>query len=91
MDVPNQLQKPSSEHIFGLDELGRDIFARVLWGGRTTILISFFGLAIGLFLGIILGTASAYYGRLTDTLIMRLMDIIMSIPPLLLMIALATG
>ncbi len=90
MDVPNQLQAPSREHIFGLDELGRDIFARVLWGGRTTILISFFGLAIGLFLGIILGTASAYYGRLTDTLIMRLMDIIMSIPPLLLMIALAT-
>lgn len=90
VDIPNQLQSPSREHIFGLDELGRDIFARVLWGGRTTILISVCGLAIGLFLGIILGTASAYYGRYTDALIMRLMDIIMSIPPLLLMIALAT-
>ena len=90
VDVPNKLQLPSREHIFGLDELGRDVLARILWGGRTTILISFCGLAVGLFLGIILGTASAYYGRLTDTLIMRVMDVIMSIPPLLLMITLAT-
>jgi len=90
VDVPNRLQGPSRAHIFGLDELGRDMLGRILWGGRTTLLISVCGLAIGLFLGIILGTASTFYGRLADTVIMRVMDVIMSVPPLLLMISLAT-
>ena len=89
-DVPNMLELPSREHVFGLDELGRDILARVLWGGRTTLLISICGLGVGLLLGIILGTSAAFYGRFTDTLIMRIMDVIMSVPPLILMITLAT-
>ena len=90
VDVPNKLLGPSREHIFGLDEMGRDMLARILWGGRTTILISVCGLAIGLILGIILGTTATYYGRYVDTVIMRIMDVVMSIPPLILMISLAT-
>jgi peptide/nickel transport system permease protein len=90
VDTSNLLQGPSQEHILGVDELGRDILARILWGGRTTILVSFCALIVSFVLGAILGTASAYYGRLADTLIMRFIDIVMSIPPILLMITLAT-
>ena len=90
LDTKRQLEGPSREHILGVDELGRDILARILWGGRTTLLISFCALAIAFGLGTILGTIAAYYGRFADTLIMRFIDIIMSIPPILLMITLAT-
>ena len=72
VDVPNQLQGPSVEHIFGTDELGRDIFARVLWGGRTTIFVSFCALVVGFTCGAILGTIAAYYNRYADTIIMRI-------------------
>ena len=85
-----QLEGPSSKHLLGVDELGRDILARMIWGGRTTLLISFCALLVSFILGTILGTAAAYYGHMTDTLIMRFIDIIMSIPPILLMITLAT-
>ena len=90
IDVKNQLKGPSKEHILGVDELGRDILARILWGGRTTLLVSFSALIVAFCLGAILGTAAAYYGRFIDTIIMRLIDIVMSIPPILLMITLAT-
>ena len=85
-----QLQGPSREHIFGVDELGRDILARLLWGGQTTLLISISALAVAFICGTIIGTAAAYYGRFADTLIMRIIDVIMAIPPILLMITLAT-
>jgi len=90
VNVVKQLEGPSSEHILGVDELGRDVLARILWGGRTTLFISLCALAIALVCGTILGTVAAYYGRFADTLIMRLIDVIMSIPPILLMITLAT-
>ena len=90
VDIANQLQGPSREHLLGLDELGRDILARIIWGGRTTILVSFCALAIALVFGAILGTAAAYYGRWAETLIMRFIDIVMSVPSVLLMITLAT-
>jgi peptide/nickel transport system permease protein len=90
VDVSQQLNGPSSGHILGVDEMGRDILARILWGGRTTLFISFCALAVAFIFGTILGTAAAYYGRFADTLIMRFIDIIMSIPPILLMITLAT-
>ena len=90
VDITRQMQSPSREHVLGADELGRDILGRVLWGGRTTLLVSFCALLIAFICGAILGTAAAYYGRFADTLIMRIIDIIMSIPPILLMITLAT-
>ncbi len=90
VDVSQQLNGPSAEHILGVDEMGRDILARILWGGRTTLFISFCALAVAFVCGTILGTAAAYYGRFADTLIMRLIDVVMSIPPILLMITLAT-
>lgn len=89
VDVKLQLQGPSREHILGVDELGRDILARLLWGGRTTLLVSFGALAVAFIFGAIIGTAAAYYGRWADTLIMRIIDVVMAIPPILLMITLA--
>jgi len=89
-NIENQLQGPSKEHILGVDELGRDMLARILWGGRTTILLSFAALAFALVFGTIIGTAAAYYGRVVDNVLMRFIDILMSIPSVLLMITLAT-
>jgi len=89
-DVPSQLQAPSHAHPLGTDELGRDILARLLWGGRTTLVVSICALAMAFICGSILGTAAAYYGRVTDTIIMRIIDVVMAIPSILLMITLAT-
>jgi len=89
VNVRNQLQGPSSEHLLGVDELGRDILARILWGGRTTLFVSICALAVAFTIGGILGTTAAFYGRFTDSLIMRIIDIIMAFPPVLLMITLA--
>jgi len=90
VDIANQLQGPSREHILGVDELGRDILARILWGGRTTILLSFGSLIFAFVIGTIIGTAAAYYGRFVDNILMRIIDVVMSIPSVLLMITLAT-
>ena len=90
MDITLQLQGPQSGHVLGVDELGRDILARILWGGRTTLMLSFGALGLAIFIGTIIGTAAAYYGSMTDMLVMRVIDVIMAIPPILLMITLAT-
>lgn len=85
-----QLQGPSREHILGVDELGRDILARILWGGRTTLVVSFCALIMAFIIGTVIGTAAAYYGDVADTLIMRIIDVFMAIPPILFMITLVT-
>ena len=90
VDIKSQLQGPSQAHILGTDELGRDILARLLWGGRTTLIVSFCALVFAFICGAILGTAAAYYGRYADTIIMRIIDIVMAVPSILLMITLAT-
>lgn len=90
IDVVNRLQGPSTAHLFGTDELGRDVLARILWGGRTSIICGVLSLAVAFTLGAILGTIAGYYGGLTDTLIMRAIDVVMAIPAILLMITLAT-
>ena len=90
VDVEEQLQGPSMEHILGVDELGRDILGRILWGGRTSLFVSICALTLAFTCGTILGTTAAYYGRFADAVIMRSIDVVMAIPPLLLMITLAT-
>lgn len=79
-------QPPSSAHVLGTDVSARDIWARVLYGGRTSIIVGFGAVALYLVIGTFLGLLAGYYGRWVDQAIMRFTDTIMSIPPLLLII-----
>ncbi|WP_129543276.1 ABC transporter permease [Serratia sp. 1D1416] len=74
---------PSAEHWFGTDQLGRDIFSRVMVGARATIVLSLLATLMSMVIGAVIGTASAYLGGKTDEAIMRTMDAVMSIPSLL--------
>jgi peptide/nickel transport system permease protein len=77
---------PSAEHPFGLDALGRDVFSRVVYGARYSLLIGVVAVSVGLSFGLVLGAAAGYLGGLVDSTIMRLMDVMLSIPGLLLAI-----
>ncbi|UTC66502.1 MULTISPECIES: ABC transporter permease [unclassified Treponema] len=74
---------PSSSHFFGTDELGRDIFTRVCKGGRASLLIAIIGTAIDISIGLIYGGISAYTGGKTDTVMMRIVEILSSVPYLI--------
>src|SRR5918999_1610924 len=77
---------PSADHIFGLDALGRDEFSRVVYGARYSLLIGVVAVSVGLSIGLLLGSIAGYVGGLADSVVMRLMDIMLSIPGLLLAI-----
>ncbi|MGH3045817.1 MAG: ABC transporter permease [Gaiellaceae bacterium] len=77
---------PSAEHWFGVDELGRDEFTRIVYGARFSLLIGLVAVSVGLSLGLFFGAIAGYVGGFVDSLIMRLMDIMLSIPGLLLAI-----
>ncbi len=79
-----KLQKPSAEHWFGTDELGRDIFARVVYGSRYSLFIGIASVAFSSLVGIVLGALAGFFGGKLDNLIMRSLDIIGAIPSLLL-------
>jgi peptide/nickel transport system permease protein len=87
-DLNNILQGPSSKHLLGTDQLGRDIFSRLLYGGRVDLRVAFLAVLFPFFLGTTLGCISGYYGRFSDTLIMRLVDVVVAIPFYVLIIAL---
>jgi peptide/nickel transport system permease protein len=80
---------PSADHWFGVDQLGRDEFSRVVYGARFSLLIGVVAVSVGVSIGLLLGSVSGFFGGKTDTLIMRLMDIMLSIPGLLMAIGIA--
>jgi peptide/nickel transport system permease protein len=84
------LQPPSAEHYFGTDRYGRDIWSRVLWGGRRLIMISLVAVSFGLLLGVPFGALSGYYGGWTDAIGMRIVDAWLAIPGLLLYLMIVT-
>lgn len=86
-----RLQGPSSSHWFGTDNLGRDMFARVVHGSRYSLFIGVSTSIIALILGGILGAVAGYYGGKIDNVIMRLTDILMSLPPVLLALAIVAA
>lgn len=75
-----RLQLPTMKHWLGTDNLGRDILSRIIYGGRTSLLVATLGMLISLVIGVILGLTSAYFGGLYETIVMRLTDIFMAIP-----------
>ena len=87
-DLPNRLQGPTWEHWFGLDELGRDILARVLLGARVSLLVGIVVVGVSSIVGMAVGAVSGYYGGHVDQVIGRLMDVLMAFPGMLLAIAL---
>ena len=83
----NRLDGPSAAHIFGTDELGRDLFARIVHGSRYSLLIGVSTSILALVIGGLLGAIAAYYGGWGDNIIMRLTDVVMTVPPILLSLA----
>ena len=81
------LAAPSAEHIWGTDELGRDIFARVIWGTRYDLVIGLAAASVPFIVGTLIGLFTAYFGGILDTLFMRLVDVMMSFPVIVLIIA----
>jgi len=86
----NHIQEPPSTlHKFGTDDLGRDIFSRVIWGGRESIGAAILAVLVGMFCGILIGLVSGYRGGVIDNIVQRLVDIMLAFPVILLMLSLA--
>ncbi len=86
-DYGSLLQKPSLEHPFGTDDFGRDLFSRIIFGARISLLVGFASTIIPLIIGGFLGAIAGYYTKRADNIIMRLLDILYAIPGILLAIA----
>lgn len=82
---------PSKTHIMGTDKFGRDIFTRILYGARVSLKIGFISMAIATVAGIVIGLICGFYGGALDNILMRIMDIMLSIPGLVLAIAIAAS
>jgi len=80
---------PSWQHLFGTDELGRDIFSRVIWGSRFSLTIGILAVAVGTSIGMTFGAITGYFGGAVDNIIMRLIDVLQSIPDILLAISIS--
>lgn len=87
MDIPNRLQPPGSEWLFGTDQFGRDVFVRIAHGARVSLIIGFGAVVISLAFGGIIGATAGFYGNRWDNIVMRVMDIIMAIPSTILALA----
>lgn len=90
IDLGNIRQPPSPAHLMGTDDLGRDLFTRVLYGGRVSILIGVLAAVFGTLIGTLVGAIGGYYGGRTDNVLMRLTDVAYSIPTLPLLIILSS-
>jgi peptide/nickel transport system permease protein len=80
VDVPSRLQPPSLAHLAGTDEFGRDIFSRLMAGGRISLAVGFGAMAISLLAGALIGALAGYFGGWIDDVLMRLMDALMALP-----------
>ena len=86
INVTNSNQPPSKDHWFGTDSLGRDIFSRVWVGGRVSILIGLIGAFIDITVGLIYGGVAAYFGGKVDNIMMRIIEVLTSVPYLVIVV-----
>ena len=88
-DASRAMIAPCAEHIFGTDNLGRDIFSRLLYGARASLSLGFLATIISTVIGMFIGSIVGYFGGIVDTVIMRLVDILQAIPGILLAVAIS--
>jgi peptide/nickel transport system permease protein len=89
MNPRNRLLPPSLTHLFGTDDLGRDVFSRILYGGRVSLQVGLMVIGIGVVAGGLIGLVSGFYGRWLDLVLERFIDIMLAIPGLLLALSIA--
>ena len=89
--IPERLQAPSMEHWFGTDELGRDVFARTMYGARYSLAIGVVAVIVSLLAGVTLGAVAGFVGGAVENLIMRIMDIFAAIPSILMAMAIVAA
>jgi peptide/nickel transport system permease protein len=87
IDLTQVLAAPSYVHLFGTDQLGRDVLSRMIWGARISLKVGFVATGIAILLGAILGAVSGYYGRWVDAVIMRFVDVMLCFPTFFLILA----
>jgi peptide/nickel transport system permease protein len=85
--MENEIQGPSLKHLFGTDDLGRDVLSRILYGGRVSLSVAVIAVAVAMTLGILFGALAGYYGGLIDEIIMRFTDVMLSFPTIFLILA----
>ena len=90
-NVAQRLQMPSAEHLMGTDNMGRDILSRLIYGGRISLLVSLLAVIVSLVIGGLLGAVSGYMGGKVDAVIMRVMDILMAIPGILMAVCISAA
>jgi peptide/nickel transport system permease protein len=88
LDPEHSLAAPGVRHLFGTDDLGRDEFTRILYGGRISLLVGLTAMLVGSVIGIALGSIAGYAGGWIDTLVMRLVDLVLSFPAIFLLLIL---
>lgn len=91
LDLPNRLLPPDQDHLFGTDNFGRDVFSRVLHGARYSLFTALIVVAFGLTLGCALGVTAAAAGGWLDEILMRLTDVVLAFPPILLAMVVVTA
>lgn len=91
LDVPHRLMGPSAEHWLGTDEQGRDVLARILFGARYTLVVGFASTLFAVLIGGLVGAAAGYFGGLLDDILMRIMEVMMCLPAMLLAIAIVVA